>query len=72
MIKWLEKIDATIVVIAITLLTAVVIFSLVLEKDLALKRPEIRYIPTPIYFTNTIVVIVPTNSIPLTNVITKP
>lgn len=59
-------------VIASALIAITSIITNVFEKDLALRRPVIQQVGIPFYFTNTVVVLIPTNSIPLTNVVTKP
>lgn len=61
-----------ITIVSIFTLFVVLFLNLSLSKWIDKKVPIIQQIGVPFYFTNTIVVLVPTNSIPLTNVIAQP
>lgn len=72
----IKELDTNIVfgIVSVCLTVCAVILIL---RSMELKRieatlPKIQQVGIPFYFTNTVILIVPTNSIPLTNVITVP
>lgn len=74
--EWLKELDINILAMLLTVSMLVCHISYkALEVDMVKiksKAPVIQQVGVPFYFTNTIILIVPTNSIPLTNVISKP
>jgi hypothetical protein len=74
--EWLQRIDPNITLISAALLFLLVFLLSGLQEtklaEIKSKAPIIQQVGVPFYFTNTIILIVPTNSIPLTNVISKP
>lgn len=73
---WIAKLDPTATLIAIALLVvSLVVVNKITDVELAKAsaiKPILQPVGVPVYFTNTIVVIVPTNSVPVEKIITTP